>query len=81
MARLTYMKKYPDHSPAADILNDAPRHDLLDLPVSPGFSSYPPRVELQAMLRRIEENMPWRNQRPNEAARRLAEKIPVEFNL
>jgi len=33
------------------------------------------------MLRRIEENMPWRNRRSGEAERRLAEKIPVEFVL
>ncbi len=33
------------------------------------------------MLRRIEENMPWRNQRPGEAERRLAEKVDVEFVL
>jgi len=33
------------------------------------------------MLRRIEENMPWRNRRPGEAEHRLAEKIPVEFVL
>jgi len=71
------MKKYPDHSPAVDKLRDAP----LELPVAPNFISRPPRVELQAMLRRIEENMTWRNRRPGEAERRLAEKIPVEFVL
>ena len=53
----------------------------LEFPVAPNFVSRPPRIELQAMLRRIEENMPWRNQRPGEAERRLAEKIPVEFVL
>ena len=75
------MKKYPDHSPATDALRDAASADVLEFPVSPGFVSRPPCVELQAMLRRIEENMPWRNRRPGEAERRLAEKIPVEFVL
>ena len=71
------MKKYPDHSPKADELRDAP----LEFPVAPDFVSRPPRVELHVMLKRIEENMPWRNSRPGEAERRLSEKIPVEFIL
>ena len=71
------MKKYPDHSPAVDALRDAP----LEFPVAPNFVSRPPKVELQTMLKRIEENMQWRNSRPGEAERRLAEKIPVEFAL
>lgn len=75
------MKKYPDHSPKTDTLRDAPRTDVLDFPVNNGFASQPPKVELAAMLQRIEENMPWRNRRPGEAERRLAEKIPVEFVL
>jgi hypothetical protein len=75
------MKKYPDHSPTAEVLRDAPPSDLLELPVASGFISRPPRIELQAMLRRIEENLSWRNSRPGEAERRLAEKIPVEFVL
>lgn len=33
------------------------------------------------MLKRIAENMPLRKNRPGEAARRAAEKIPVEFVL
>jgi hypothetical protein len=71
------MKKYPDHLPPAHELRDAP----LQFPVAPDFISHPPRIELQVMLKRIEENMPWRNARPGEAERRLAEKIPVEFVL
>jgi len=71
------MKKYPSRSRATDKLRDAP----LEFPVAAGFISRPPRVELQAMLRRIEENMPRRNSRPGAAERRLAEKIPVEFVL
>ncbi|HEU5397480.1 MAG TPA: hypothetical protein VFV81_09945 [Verrucomicrobiae bacterium] len=71
------MKKFPAQSPPAEELRDAP----LELPVSPGFVSRPPRLDVQAMLARIEENMPWRNSRPGEAGRRLAEKIPVEFAL
>lgn len=53
----------------------------LELPVAPDFISHPPQIELSAMLRRIEENLVWRNQRPGEAERRLAEKIRVEFVL
>jgi hypothetical protein len=77
MARKTCMKKYPNHSPAIDESRDA----TLEFPVATGFISRPPRIELQTMLKRIEENMPWRNSRPGEAERRLAEKIPVEFVL
>ena len=79
MARKTCMKKYPDHSPANDALKETA--DVLEFPVAPDFISHPPRIELQTMLKRIEENMPWRNSRPGEAERRLAEKIPVEFVL
>jgi hypothetical protein len=75
------MEKYPDHSPANDVLRDAPLAGALEFPVAPDFISYPPRVELQAMLRRIEENLPWRNRRPGEFERRLAEKISVKFVL
>jgi len=75
------MTKYPDHSPATDALRDASPADALEFPVASGFVSRPPQIELQVMLRRIEENMPWRNRRPGEAERRLAEKIPVEFVL
>lgn len=75
------MSEYPDHSPTTDEFRDAYFSDALELPVAPDFVSRPPRVELSVMLRRIEENMPWRNRRPGEAERRLAEKIPVEFVL
>ncbi len=71
------MKKYPAHSQPIEKLNE----ERLEFPVAPHFVSRPPKVELQAMLKRIEENMPWRNSRPGEAERRLAEKIPVEFVL
>jgi hypothetical protein len=80
-AHPTYMKKYPDHSPTVEGLRDAPPSDVLEFPVAPGYISRPPRIELQAMLRRIEENLPIRNRRPGEAERRLAEKIPAEFVL
>ncbi len=73
----TCMKKYPARSLATEALHDAP----LELPVEPDFISRPPKVELQAMLNRMEETMPWRNNRPGEAERRLAEKILVEFVL
>lgn len=74
------MKKYPNHLPAADALHDAPP-EVLEFPVAGGFVSRPPKIELPAMLRRIEENMPWRNSRSGETERRLAEKIGVEFVL
>jgi hypothetical protein len=53
----------------------------LEFPIAPDFVSVPPRIELQAMLRRIEENMPWRSTRPGEQERRLADKVNVEFVL
>jgi hypothetical protein len=55
--------------------------EQLEFPIDPGFVSSPLRVELAAMLRRIEENLAWRNARPGEAERRLAEKVNVEFVL
>lgn len=73
------MKKYPDQSQQAEELKDSP--GILEFPVAADFSLRPPTIELQTMLRRIEENMPWRNSRPGERERRLAEKIPVEFVL
>jgi hypothetical protein len=75
------MKKSPDPSqPNSESLESADA-ERLEFPIEPDFISYPPRIELQAMLRRIEENMPWRNSRPGEAERRLAETIPEEFVL
>ena len=71
------MKKYPDRSPVNDVLEDAA--GVLEFPVAPDFVSRPPKIDPQVMLRRIEENMPWRNSRPGEQERRLAEKIRVEF--
>lgn len=53
----------------------------LEFPIASDFISRPPRVELQAMLRRIEENLPWRNRRSGEQERRLSEKVAVEFCL
>ncbi|MGO8764471.1 MAG: hypothetical protein ACLQSR_04955 [Limisphaerales bacterium] len=72
------MKKYLPHSPKSDALNETPD---LEFPAAPDFNSYPPKIDPQAMLRRIAENMPWRNSRPGENERRAAEKIPVEFVL
>jgi len=71
------MKKYPKPVPANDALKEAP----LEFPVAPDFVSRPPKIDPQVMLRRIEETMPWRNKRPGEKERRLAEKISVEFVL
>ncbi len=52
----------------------------LEFPIS-DFVSRPPQIDPQVMLRRIEENMPWRNSRPGAKEQRLAEKISVEFVL
>jgi hypothetical protein len=73
------MKKYPDHSLANDALKETA--DTLEFPIAPGFISVAPRLDPQAMLRRIEENMPWKNSQPGVKERRLAEKIPAEFVL
>ena len=70
------MKKNPDPTTTTDELSA-----LLEFLVAPDFIAQPPLVDRQAMFRRIEDNMPWRNSRPGEAERRLAEKIPVEFVL
>ena len=77
------MKSYP--GPPSDdrlALNDAAAAAAnLEFPIESGFLSHPPRVDPQAMLRRIEENMPWRSTRPGETERRLAMKVQVEFVL
>jgi hypothetical protein len=67
----------PDNQPNRE-LSDA---DALELPVDSEFVSLSPQIDFQVMLKRIEENMPWRSTRPGEMERRLAEKIPVEFIL
>jgi hypothetical protein len=75
------MKKYPEPAPGTEWrLNDQSAASL-ELPVDPTFRSLPPRVDRQAMLRRIEENLVWRSTRPGERERRLAEKIAEEFVL
>lgn len=53
----------------------------LEFPVAPDFNPPPARVDFQAMLKRIETTMPYRNAQPGASARRLAEKIDVEFVL
>ena len=76
------MKKYPAPAPSNNFqLNEAALAADLEFPIAPDFVSYPPQLDPQVMLRRIEENMPWRSSRPGEAERRLAEKVDVEFVL
>ena len=53
----------------------------LEFPVAPEFVSRPPKLPYEAILRRCAETMAWRNARPGESQRRLAEKIDVEFVL
>ena len=62
-------------------LNDSSAAPDLEFPIDRDFLSLPPRLDLQLMLRRLEETMPWRSSRPGEADRRLAEKVDVEFVL
>ena len=76
------MKKYPEPAPGNEWqFNEKAATANLELPEDPDFLSVPPRIDSQVMLRRIEENLPWRNRRPGEAERRLAEKISIEFIL
>jgi hypothetical protein len=77
------MKKSAALVPAnSSKLNDAAvSDDRLEFPIAPDFISRPPRIDPQVMLRRIEENMPWRSARPGEQERRASEGIPVEFVL
>jgi hypothetical protein len=76
------MKNYPEPTQGNDLgLKDAAGNVDLEFPVAPDFLSRPPRIDLQVMLRRIEENMPWRSTRPGEQERRLATKVAVEFVL
>jgi hypothetical protein len=73
------MKSYPGPAPENEShLRDAAN---LDLPVCPDFDPSPPRIDAEAMLKRIAENLPWRSTRPGEAERRLQNKIHVEFVL
>jgi hypothetical protein len=75
------MKKYPVPAPAnSAAFKDAPAADL-EFPVVPDFLSRPPRIDPQAMLRRIEETMPWRSTRPGEKERRANQGITTEFIL
>ena len=76
------MKKYPTPAPPNNFqLNEAALAAELDFPVAPDFDPQPPRIDPQAMLRRIGETMPWRSTRYGEPERRLAEKIAVKFVL
>jgi len=76
------MNNCPEPAPANEWrFNEAAAAADLELPVDAEFVSEPPRLDPQAMLRRIEETMPWRSTRPGERERRLAEKISVEFVL
>jgi hypothetical protein len=54
---------------------------ILEFPVDPDFIGQMPPIDLQAMLARIAESMPYRKSHPGEQARRIAEKIEVEFVL
>ena len=65
-------------SPSRSIKEDDVK---LEFPVDPDFVSRTPKIDPQAMLERIAHKMARRNKRPGEAARRAAEKIPVEFVL
>lgn len=80
MAQWNCMRKYRARYPADESnLSEAAGTGEPEFPVVPDFVSLPPRVELQAMLRRIEENMPWRSTRLGERERRFKSKVSVEF--
>jgi hypothetical protein len=55
--------------------------EKLEFPVEPDFVSRPPKIDPQAMLERIAQSMSMPKNRHEEAARRAAEKIDVEFVL
>jgi hypothetical protein len=76
------MNEHPTSSPQnAPELCKARGTEDLDLPIDRDFLSLPPRVDLQVMLRRIAENMPFRSTRPGEQERRAEMKVDVEFVL
>jgi hypothetical protein len=57
------MNNCPEPAPANEWrFNEAAAAADLELPVDAEFVSEPPRLDPQAMLRRIEETMPWREQ-------------------
>ncbi len=69
----------PINRPGAQVGPDALPE--LEFPVAPDFIARPPRLDPQIMLKRCAETMPWRSSRPEEKARRQAERIPIEFVL
>jgi hypothetical protein len=77
------MKKSSAPAPTSEpgATDQHPELPDLEFPIAPDFDSRPPRLDPQVMLRRCAETMPWRNARPGEKERRLAEKILVEFVL
>ena len=76
------MKRYP--APATtdsfQLNEDALAADL-EFPIVADFVSRAVQIDPQAMLKRIEETMPWRSTRPGAEERRLADKVSVEFVL
>ena len=76
------MKNSFIHAPTHEgcTLGTLPALDL-DLPIDRDFVSRPPFIDPQAMVRRCEEMMPFRNARPGEAERRFEESVTVEFVL
>ncbi|HEY3855514.1 MAG TPA: hypothetical protein VGO67_14080 [Verrucomicrobiae bacterium] len=54
---------------------------ILEFPVETDFISKPSKIDPQAMLKRIAQNMSMPRNRHDEAVRRLSEKIDVEFVL
>lgn len=76
------MSKYPDSQQGENAeAGDRTSTLGLEFPIDPEFLSEPPSLDPQVMLRRSAESLKWRNSRPGEAERRLAEKVDVEFVL
>ena len=76
------MNRYPERPKVNNPeLKESIVDEHLEFPIDPGFISSPPRLNAQVMMRRLEETMPWRSNRPGEQERRLAAKVDVEFIL
>jgi len=60
------------------VLQDAPAGETpLVFPVASNFISRVPRIDPQAMLQRLEENLRYRLARPGERERRATEAVAV----
>ena len=68
----------PEGGPKPKLTQSA---EVLEFPIDKEFLSLPPKVDLQAMLQRIEEAMPFQSTLPGERERRATLMVDVEFVL